>query len=212
MAANRLKKKTTSNGATKAPKAVTLTVQRPTIRKMDVKLRGISPLITHAWSEKAKGIMRDAQSGKVRGKKPPKDPKAEFEASSYGIGKNKYGFPAKAFKAACASAATRYVEGITGTFVYGAFHVLGDFVEIKSKPPVMREDMVRVGGMNKVADIRYRAQFEDWSVTLPVAYNENVIQPEQILDLLNLAGFHVGVGEWRPERKGNHGMFEVEGV
>jgi hypothetical protein len=71
----------------------------------------------------------------------------------------------------------------------------------------MREDMVRVG--MGTADIRYRGEFKQWFTTIAVKYNANVMSAEQILNLMQTAGFAVGVGEWRPERDGQFGRFHV---
>jgi hypothetical protein len=71
----------------------------------------------------------------------------------------------------------------------------------------MREDMVRVG--MGTADIRYRPEFTEWSVKLPIKYNADAISLDQLVNLFTLAGFGVGVGEWRPERDGQYGMFHV---
>ena len=96
------------------------------------------------------------------------------------------------------------------TFAKGAFHVLGDLLEIKGSKPKMREDIVRLNsGPKPVADIRYRAEFEKWSVEIPVRFNQSAITPEIITNLFNIAGFSVGIGEWRPEKNGAFGMFEV---
>jgi hypothetical protein len=128
--------------------------------------------------------------------------------------KGRFGFPAQSFKLA-AVAACRYVEGLPMTRALGAFHVAEDLVEIldmRGRPnqPLMREDIVRLNsGPRPVADVRYRAMFLDWMVKLTVRFNERVITPSQIAHLLNIAGFSVGVGEWRPEKRGSFGMFEV---
>jgi hypothetical protein len=79
-------------------------------------------------------------------------------------------------------------------------------VEINGEP-TMREDMVRVG--MGTADIRYRGEFKQWSAILPITYNSRAISPEQILNLIMIAGFAIGIGEWRPERDGNYGRFEI---
>jgi len=71
----------------------------------------------------------------------------------------------------------------------------------------MREDMVRVG--MGVADIRYRPQFDPWAAKVRIAFNAAAISPEQIANLLDIAGFGVGVGEWRPEKDGSFGRFHV---
>jgi hypothetical protein len=59
------------------------------------------------------------------------------------------------------------------------------------------------------ADIRYRGEFKDWSCTLRLSYNANVLSPEQIVNLFNVAGYAIGVGEWRPARDGSFGRFRV---
>ena len=75
----------------------------------------------------------------------------------------------------------------------------------------MREDMVRVGGINKVASPRYRAEFPSWSATITIQFLEDVISEAQLIGLLNTAGFTCGVGEWRPEKSnsGSFGLFRV---
>ena len=80
-------------------------------------------------------------------------------------------------------------------------------VEIIAPPPALREDVCRVG--MGVADLRYRGQFDPWGVKLRVQINTAVISPEQVVNLFNLAGFAVGVAEWRPERNGPYGRFRV---
>jgi hypothetical protein len=71
----------------------------------------------------------------------------------------------------------------------------------------MVEDNVRLGG--KTADLRYRPYFSGWSILLKITHNANVITQEQVVNLLNLAGFSVGIGDWRPEKDGNAGRFHV---
>ena len=68
--------------------------------------------------------------------------------------------------------------------------------------------MVRIG--MGVADLRYRGEFKQWSTTLNIRYNANVMSMEQIVNLFNIGGFSCGVGEWRPEKGGSNGMFHVE--
>jgi hypothetical protein len=42
-----------------------------------------------------------------------------------------------------------------------------------------------------------------------VRFNANVLSAAQIVNLFNTAGFGVGIGEWRPEKDGQFGMFHV---
>lgn len=180
-------------------------VPKPDIQEARFTLVGTSPLICHAWSEKAKRQMLDKQMKKAAPAKAAKDPEEDFRNSLYSMPDGEgFGFPAIAFKAAMVRAGT-YVD-LKMTFLRGAFHVNGELIRIDGDP-TMREDMVRVGA--GVADIRYRGQFDPWSVELPVRYNTRSISLEQLANLLVIAGFSVGVGEWRPERDGSYGMWEL---
>lgn len=175
------------------------------LRLMRLRLVGDSPLICHAWSEKAKKAMLDAQMKKARQAKPAKDPQKDFEDSLYIHPDGGYGFPVVAFKSAAVDACS-HVAGVTKVEARGAFHIAGELARINGTP-TPREDMVRVG--MGTADIRYRGQFEKWSVDLAVRFNASVLSAEQVIHLFNVAGFAIGVGEWRPQRDGSYGMFHV---
>lgn len=183
----------------------------PQIRRdrMKLTLVGDSPLVVHKWSEKAKRMMLIKQVEGMKPKKEKKDPNQDFKDSLYVMEDGKYGFPSVGFKAA-AVAACRFVEGLPMTEARGAFHVLNELSVIESKDgPRSREDMVRVG--MGVADIRYRGEFVQWTARIEIEYNPKVIGPEQIANLMNLAGFHVGIGEMRPGKSGmGYGRFHVE--
>ena len=46
---------------------------------------------------------------------------------------------------------------------------------------------------------------------MTISYNENGPHTlEQIVNIINAGGYVCGVGEWRPERDGQYGMFHVE--
>lgn len=182
-----------------------------------------SEVICHAWSDKARKEILDKQMQVAKGgKKPPKDPEQDFLDSLYAIDPETgekikltkdddlkqvpFGLKCLAFKKAAVSAC-RNVEGVTMTLARGAFHVLGEYTRVYGDGPFMREDMVRISG--NTTDIRYRGAFRNWWAKLIVQYNAGVITPEQVVNLFNIAGFAVGVHEWRPERDGNFGMFHV---
>jgi len=176
------------------------------IKLMELKLEGDSPLICHAWSNKAKELMLNRQMKKAQQAKKAKDPEQDFEESLYPYPGGGYGFPAVAFKAAAINGCS-FVDGVTKVLARGAFHVVGELVKIEGSKPTPREDMVRIG--MGVADIRYRGQFKKWSVKLQIRFNSNVLSVGQISNLFNIAGFAIGVGEWRPQKGGSYGMFHV---
>lgn len=176
------------------------------IERFNIQVVGDSPLIMHKWSEKAKKEMLDKQMKVAKGAREAKNPEQDFLDCIYHHPDGGYGFPSVAFKNAAVSAC-RFTDGTKMTVARGAFHVEGEFVKIEGGEPTPREDMVRVG--MGTADIRYRAEFRHWEATIPVAYNKHTLSIAQIINLFNLAGFGVGVGEWRPERDGQFGRFHV---
>lgn len=177
------------------------------IQTMRLTLVGDSPLIVHAWSQKAKQAMLDKQQKKASKGKEVRDPERDFQESLYRMEDGGYGFPTIAFKAAAVTAVSQ-VDGITKVFARQTFHVLGgDLVQIHGDEPVMREDMVRVG--MGTADLRYRGEFKRWWVELDISYNASAISKEQLVNIFNTSGFGVGVGEWRPEKDGRNGRYHV---
>lgn len=188
--------------------AVTKMIELPALRieTITLMLVGDSPLIVHAWSEKAKRQMLEKQMKKATKAKEAKDPEADYEACFYRTSTGGYGFPAIGVKAAMVGAC-RFVD-MRMTEARGAFHIDGEMVPVIGEPR-MREDMVRVG--MGTADIRYRPEFVDWKIPAEIKFNSSVISAEQIANLLNTAGFAIGIGEWRPEKNGQYGRFHVGG-
>lgn len=200
-------------------KEVEVNIPAIDIKTFNLKLVGDTPLISHAWSDKAKQMMLDKQMKKATKGKEAKDPFKDFINSLYWLSdkpenptmddvqKARFGFPTVAFKSAAVDGA--FQSGVTQkkTTSRGAFHIMGDMVEIEGTPDI-REDMVRIG--MGTADLRYRGEFKQWSVTLTIRYNSNAMSMEQIINLFNVGGFACGVGEWRPAKDGNFGMFHVE--
>lgn len=181
-------------------------IELPELRRqhVQIKLVGDSPLIVHRFDEKARRAILDKQMGKAKTGRENKDPEADYRASMYRTDDGRPGFPAIAFKASAVNAAND--AGIQKTLARRAFHVEGEIIPIDGEPS-MREDVVRIAMGN--TDIRHRAEFKRWSVTLDIVFNAGIISLPQLINLFQIAGFGVGVGEWRPERNGIYGTFHV---
>ena len=202
-------------------------IKKIEVKELPIKLVGISPLVVHAWGEKAKEELLGKQMGKAKTKKEFKNPVADFINSLYWLTPKpeemtmeafqaalkkgaKFGFPAVAFKASAISAGYRCGALENQVTARGHIHIDGEFVEIKGIPE-MREDMVRVGGISKTADIRYRAGFNAWTCSFIVSYTANLFTAEQIINLFEMGGYSVGVGENRPEKKGGEwGRYKID--
>ncbi len=199
------------------------------LETVSLKIVGDTPLIMHQWSEKAKRQLLENMMKTTKTKsRDPKDPVDEFIRSMYWLtdmptdtterGYEKairegarFGFPVTAFKQAAISASYRMGWSKDKMSLRGVFFIEADereLVEIHSDEPIMREDLVTIN-MGK-PDIRYRGEFRNWWANLRVTYNKNgQYTLEQIVNIINAGGYVCGVGEWRPERDGQYGMFHV---
>ena len=215
--------------ATKKDMQSVVEIKARSIRTVPVSIIGDSPLIVHAWSEKAKKMMLDAQTKETKTKaKTKRDPFDDFIQSMYWLTEKpestmdafnaaiengaKFGFPLTGIKQASNSAAYRqgWVKNqmeLRGSYFLKSAY--GDMAEIISAPPIMREDMVRIG--NGSADLRYRGEFRNWRMDFIMEYNENGnMTLEQILNCIDAGGFVCGIGEWRPEKDGDFGRYHVK--
>jgi hypothetical protein len=68
--------------------------------------------------------------------------------------------------------------------------------------------MVRVGMGG--TDLRYRAEFREWSAVLRVTLVSSALSRDSVLSLVDAGGLGVGVGEWRPERRGENGTYGLD--
>lgn len=207
---------------------VTVEVKETKWGYLEIPVRGVVPLVVHNWSEKAIREMLEKQLGlkvKQRRGREPKDPAAEYRASMYHMDAGGYGFPAPAFKR-CLMNALIYLKKMGQTkmdktdaqkciFIEAdglesreiviplqdgtefRHYVTTPLVEIKGEPK-MRMDMVRIS-MN-TADVRFRAEFSDWTALLRIKYDADFLSPDVVGNLVYRGGAHVGIGEGRPEK------------
>jgi hypothetical protein len=188
-------------------------IDRIAAETIRVPIVGVSPLIVCRFSEKAKRQMLDAMQGR-RTPRQNKDPQAEFEGAVYRFADGGTGFPVIGFKAATVSAARFYGKAVTMVglrqtiFFAGEMGVDGQMLARLDGEPKMREDVVRVG--NGGTDLRYRPMYQDWSTTIDVTYVSSLLSRESVLSLIDAGGMGVGVGEWRPERKGDFGTYRID--
>lgn len=184
-------------------------------KRLEVTIEGVTPLIVNRFGESAMDAIEAKQQKLAVEPKAARDPKAEMEDKLHKFtkpdGSEAYGVVANAVKLAVVSAGGRFA-GQTMTHLRGALMVLGqhgtEYLEILSPHrPQMRRDKVNLAG--GTASIAYRPMFTDWSMVVPVLYLDSMYSEEQVVQLLDIAGMTNGIGDWRPEKDGNFGMFRV---
>ena len=206
---------TKTNNGTAPPKdeAAEIQISRIAAETIKVPILGTTPLIMHRFSEKAKRQMLDNMQGR-KSPKETKDPAAEFDAAFYRMEDETPGFPVLGFKMATVGGARFYGKDVSMTalrqylFFRGEIGQDGMTLARIDGEATMREDVVRVGRGG--TDLRYRPEFREWSTTLTITYVTSALTRDSVLSLIDAGGMGVGVGEWRPEKNGDNGCYQID--
>lgn len=203
------RKKVSLNGSTSEVAEKSMVTLKPLEDTVAViHIVGLTPVIPHKWSEKAKSMMPGhPDKPAVAVKKGKRNPTEEAEGCTYRLPNGKPGMPATAFKAAIVDAC-RFFDKPSMKEAKIWFHVIGvgpdQLVEIRGTQS-LREDTPR--NANGSADLRYRYAFADWTATLHVRFMSNLTDEMSVMALVDAAG-RCGVGDWRPSApKSNTGTF-----
>jgi len=204
--AERLKGGVKKKAAATATATEALVIEPLKIGKITLDVEG-EMLIVHRFAEKARKEIRDKQQQIKHKQREKRDPQAEYEAAKYLDEDGNHCVPVIAFKNAMLGEARFLPRDVTMVLLKGALFVQGDrwttcgmaAVPLRYKSERMREDMVRLSGIGRPADLRYRPEYRDWSCTLTIEFDTRVLSAQMVVNLLNASGFNCGVMEWRPE-------------
>lgn len=124
----------------------------------------------------------------------------------------KFGIPSRCFYQSMIRASSYLFDKQDGGMrnVREGIVVLGDIIPMKYKSKEVVCHWGRTSGMSKSPRKILRNQFNDWSVDLDIEFNSSQLSGPQIINILNWAGFHIGVGAFRKEKTGNYGLFTVK--
>lgn len=192
------------------------------IQSIEVTLRGKkgSPLVVHAFAEKAKAEIRDKQQKKTKEAKQARVPHEEFLSARYVDEKGRECAPITAVKKAIISAATAF-EDLTKVALRQAVFVDCVLEPGSSLLPIekhdgslaigiMREDAVTIGINTR--GLTYRPEYAEWQIRVRVEFNPRLVSEEQLLALIDQAGWGIGICEGRPERSSALGWGRFERV
>ena len=132
---------------------------KPIFKSFSIWLVGETPIITHAWSHKAKQEMLAKQVGATKAGKAKREPEQDFVDSLYEMGDGIYGFPVTGIKNCILSAAHKD-KGVPRSAVMAALWLNAEMVRVRpalagaicdmplvrihGTKPLMLEDMVKI--------------------------------------------------------------------
>lgn len=192
-------------------------IQPANIVSMTLQIRGRSPYVQCAFSQKAKQQMMAAMATpraerKAKTARPPRDFDQDFLQAQHIAVAGWNGIPCASFRTAMIDAC-RTVNLVMTKAKMSVFVVADGFdamdgtplVRLISATPPERTEML-VRNDNGSADIRIRPMWREWSAEVHVEFDADMITPESVVNLLDRAGRQVGIGEGRPFSKNSVGM------
>lgn len=179
---------------------------------INVEIRGVTPLLIHRFGEQAEQASKTRRiEAKVR------DPREEATKAAYVAKDGTFYFSAFSIPNAMGSAGTNHKA--TGTrktlrfVVPSAVRMTTDAItilngegpaktfEVDSRPVTIPSTKGRI--------MRHRPRWDVWGATFEIELDADVLSPEMAHQLLNEAGQSIGIGDFRPEKRGPFGRFRV---
>ena len=188
---------------------------RPMNKKVIVfGIKGTSALLMHKWSEKGKKMLRMTATERRKVPKTGRDSVTEAREGAHVCEDGRYGIPLNAIKSALINAAHKDI-GLEKVRVRKSLFILehpgmpSRLIPLECGESAIREDVVRVNGTQ--TDLRYRTEIPaGWKCQFSVEVDYDAVNENDLANLINRAGFGVGLLEWRPECSGEFGRFEID--
>jgi hypothetical protein len=177
-----------------------------------VEIRGVTPLLIHRFGEQAEQAKKTRRiEARVR------DPREEATKAAYIAKDGTFYFSAFSIPNAMGSAGSNHKA--TGTrrtlrfTVPSAVRVMTDTItilngdgpakafEVDSRPVTIPATKGRI--------MRHRPRWDVWGAKFELDLDSDVLSPEMANQLLNEAGTSIGIGDFRPEKRGPFGRFRV---
>ncbi|NDG14023.1 MAG: hypothetical protein EB124_12920 [Betaproteobacteria bacterium] len=182
------------------------------MKTVSVEIRGTSPLLIHRFGE-------EAEQGKAtrRVKVDNSNPRDEATKVAYIAPDGTFYFNAFSIPACMANAGANHkMRGSRKTLKFivpSAVRMNSDSVtilngagpakdfEVDSRPVTIPATKGRI--------MRHRPRFDCWGAKFDLVVNDNLLGIDDAHRLLTEAGEYIGIGDFRPEKRGPFGCFRV---
>lgn len=183
-------------------------IQEISFGTVTFNLLGTSPLIVHRFSTKARQELlmpSRRKNAAERAQTLKHDPVKEFQECFYrtrGVKPQTFcHIPTGMISRAIADVAID-IPGATKSAIARLTSVTTPTLHLYGVPN-LHMTMVRSSDINRTPDVRTRPIFEQWAIPgVTVKYMRGALTDKMVGNLLAAAGTLVGIGDWRPQRKG----------
>ena len=178
------------------------------MKKIHVKIKGISPLLMHRPSSEMEELLKKARENKVK----EETEKKNIHLYLYLDDEKKPCVPSIYLIRSMMKAGANFkVEG-KGKKTYknyigsGLLIIEPSLIPIKPSKYEVHEAYVVIQ-RNRIK--RFRPMFKKWSLEFDLYFDESIFTENILKEILSYAGAFEGIGDFRPNKGGCYGRFEV---
>lgn len=181
---------------------------------VNVTIRGDTPLLQHRFSETSE-VHRATRNVIVQ----QRNPRDEADKAAHKTDDGRFFFPGAAIGRLIREAGGNHkIRGSRKSAKYvvpAAVLVMDDAVMITNGDGITPVDNFEVDARPVVIPatkgriMRYRPRFDRWSASFTIRINDSVLPVEFVQQLLTEGGQQIGVGDFRPEKGGPFGVFQI---
>lgn len=179
------------------------------ITEIKIESTGIKQLLVNKRDKR----VAEKYDAKISGQVYEKDNRSERDAEKINekihyTENGKIGFPSSGFLMGMARVASDRAEivDITKKRTMSSITFLDKVIPLKFDKQTIQEDIVDIQGVPRLC---CRPRFDNWSCKIRIEYSPNIISLEELVNLLNTAGFYSGLGSWSKRSGGVYGTYKV---
>jgi hypothetical protein len=177
--------------------------------RLGIRVRFTTDVLMNQFSQKALTEMLHKQVTGGALPREHKDLESSCDAAVYRNTKNEVVLPCRILKAAIVEGCIGTAGAVTKAEMKRNFRVLGWTSPIALNGELI-EDIRLTRNDNGSPDIRGRCRVPAGSTCDFVFEFANTLHPDKIISATAAAGQCIGVCDWRPDRGGEYGTFEIE--
>lgn len=174
------------------------------IRTFQVTISGLTPLLVNRFHEEA----AEAATSGIHSRKEKLTPQEDAASRLYTNGVGTY-IPAEWLRQSLIGAASRHKIGRRAATadVAAAVYVAPFEIPLEGEWHIDSRAVVIKATGGRI--LRYRPMFDQWGVTFRLEIDADLVGERLIKDILIDSGRLVGIGDFRPARKGPYGRFVI---
>jgi len=173
------------------------------MKTIKVELTGVTPLLMNS----PKSMIENKSDLSTKTK--DYDLKEEAEKLAYRTDKGELYIPAEAIKGALINASSfkKIKKYAAKSIIAGGVFIMGSQLGLGTKKYTLD---VRTVVIQRARIVKARPMVEKWKVSFDLQYNDAMIGDADIIkSILVEAGQRIGLLDFRPQKSGSFGMFEV---